>query len=81
MLDAFFVVAVSMFLPRMVLLGLSLVVFLIHLGLISHYQYFLRPLSALSLFHNWREGVKTGGYTFGVRLTRLILGGGASSGR
>ena len=53
------------------LLVLSLIVFLLHMGLVSHYQYFLRPLSALSLFHNWREGVKTGGYTFGVRLTRL----------
>ena len=71
MLNACFVVAVSMFLPRMGLLGLSVIVFLVHMGLVSHYQYFLRPLSALSLFHNWREGVKTGGYTFGVRLTRL----------
>jgi hypothetical protein len=71
MLDIFFVVAVSMFLPRSWLLGLSAIVFLVHMGLISHYQYFLRPLSALSMFHNWREGVKTGGYTFGIRLTRL----------
>jgi hypothetical protein len=71
MLDICFVVAISMFLPRMSLLGLSVIVFLVHMGLISHYQYFLRPLSALSLFHNWREGVTTGGYTFGVRLTRL----------
>ena len=71
MLDIFFVIAMSMFLPRPWLLGLSAIVFLIHMGLVSHYQYFLRPLSALSLFHNWREGVKTGGYTFGVRLTRL----------
>jgi glucan phosphoethanolaminetransferase (alkaline phosphatase superfamily) len=71
MLDVCFVVAVSMFLPRIVLVVVSLIVFLVHMGLISHYQYFLRPLSALSLFHNWREGVKTSGYTFGVRLTRL----------
>jgi len=71
MLDVCFVVAVSMFLPRIVLVVLSLIVFLVHMGLVSHYQYFLRPLSALSLFHNWREGVKTSGYTFGVRLTRL----------
>ncbi len=71
MLDVCFVVAMSMFLPRMWLLGLTPIVFLVHMGLVSHYQYFLRPLSALSLFHNWREGVQTGGYTFGVRLTRL----------
>lgn len=70
-LDICFVVAVSMFLPRMWLLGLSVVVFFIHIGLVSHYQYFLRPLSALSLFHNWREGVKSGGYAFGVRTTRM----------
>jgi hypothetical protein len=71
MLDICFVCVLSFLLPPLWLLGLSLLVFLVHMGLISHYQYFLRPLSALSLFHNWREGVMTGGYTFGVRLTRL----------
>ena len=71
LLDICFVLAISMFLPPMWLLGLSVIVLLVHVGLISHYQYFLRPLSALSLFHNWREAVKTGGYTFGVRLTRM----------
>lgn len=70
-LDICFVVAASMFLPRVWLVVLSPIVFLVHLGLISHFQYFLRPLSALSLFHNWREGMKTGGITFGLRLTRL----------
>ena len=70
-LDVCFVVAVSMFLPRSWLVLVSAIVFLVHLGLISHFQYFLRPLSALSLFHNWREGMKTGGITFGLRLTRL----------
>lgn len=71
MLDICFVVAITMVLPPLWLMVLSLIVFLVNLGLISHYQYFLRPLSALSLFHNWREGMKTGRYTFGVRLTRL----------
>jgi len=42
-LDICFVLVVSMFLPRMWLVGLSMIVFLVHLGLVSHYQYFLRP--------------------------------------
>ncbi len=75
-LDLCFVGAISLLVPRIGLAVISAVVFLAHLGLLSHYDYFLRPLSALSLIHNWREGTRLGGNTLPHRPRRAtwVLG-------
>ena len=70
LLDVCFVVAVTMLTPRIGLMAICCVVFVVHLGLLSHYDYFLRPLSALSLIHNWREGTRLGGNTLPHRPKR-----------
>jgi len=76
LMDLAFVTALVMLLPPIALAVVSVIVFFVHLGLLSHYQYFLRPLSALTMFTNWREGVTTGGYTFFRQPRRpfLVLG-------
>jgi hypothetical protein len=72
-----FVVAATALLPAKLLLAVSVATFFVLLGLISHYQYFLRPLSALTLYHNWHEGVKASGHRFSARPQRAIFALGA----
>ncbi len=36
--------------------------FFIYLGLITYYQYFLRPLSLVTIATSWREGLQVGGF-------------------
>ncbi len=84
-LDLSFVTAIVLLVPRalgvdvaaVMLAIVSVIVFVVHLALLSHYYYFLRPLSALTMFTNWHEGVSSGGYRFirhPRRLPLLILG-------
>ena len=73
LIDLSFVVAVTALVPRWWLLGISVAAFFVNLGLVSHYQYFLRPLSALNAFHNWREGVRFSGHRFTLRPATMLL--------
>ncbi len=75
LIDLTFVVAITALLPRPWLIGVSILAFFAQVGLVSYYQYFRRPLSALALYH-WREGSKASGHRFPAspRIPLLILG-------
>jgi Sulfatase len=78
LIDVCFTTAITMFLPPAGLVIASMLVFLAHLGLMAHFQYFLRPLSALTLYHNWREGAKASSHSVTARTRGLNLIFGAS---
>src|SRR5260370_5399995 len=73
LIDLCYTTAISMILPRAGLVIVSVIVFFAHSGLIAYFQYFHRPLSALSLYHSWREGAKASRHAFSARAKRLIL--------
>ena len=73
LIDLCFTTAISMVLPRAGLVIVSVIVFFAHSGLIAYFQYFHRPLSALSLYHSWREGAKASRHAISARAKRLIL--------
>lgn len=54
--DVLFISTLAITIPRAWLAMVSILAFFGHLGLIAHHYYFLRPLSVLTLMHNWREG-------------------------
>ncbi|HEV3416246.1 MAG TPA: hypothetical protein VG056_05520, partial [Pirellulales bacterium] len=78
LIDVCFTTAIAMFLPPVVLAMVSVMVFFAHLGLMAHFRYFLRPLSALTLYHNWREGAKASSHSVSARTRGLNLIFGAS---
>lgn len=75
-IDVCFTTAVTMFVPTLGLVVISLLAFFAHVGLMAYSQYFLRPLSALTLYHNWREGAKASSHAVRARIKgpALIFG-------
>ncbi len=61
-LDLLFVSTLTFWLRRRWLCLIIGGSFFVYLGLITYYQYFLRPLSLLTIFSNWREGLQVGGF-------------------
>ncbi|HEY2146664.1 MAG TPA: hypothetical protein VGH32_01925, partial [Pirellulales bacterium] len=60
LMDLCFTTAVTMVLPTAGLVIVSALMFLMSVVLVFYSRYFMRPLSALTVYHNWREGAKAG---------------------
>ncbi len=60
LMDLCFTTAVTMLLPTAGLVIVSALMFLMSVVLVFYSRYFMRPLSALTVYHNWREGAKAG---------------------
>ncbi len=72
-LDLLFVLTLTLCLRRRLLFVLVSGAFFVYLGLITYFQYFLRPLSLLTIFGNWREGVQLGGFALDLLPRRAAL--------
>jgi len=72
-LDLLFVLTLTFLLRRR---WLALVVaggFFAYLGLITYFEYFLRPLSLLTIFGNWREGMRLSEFALDLFPKRVAL--------
>jgi glucan phosphoethanolaminetransferase (alkaline phosphatase superfamily) len=75
-LDTLFILTLTVSLRRRWLVPLLVGAFFVYLGLVTYYQYFYRPVSILTIFNNWREGLQLGGFAldlFPKRATALLL--------
>lgn len=61
-LDLLFASTLTMLLPRVALVVVSMGAFAIHLGLLTYFAFFQRPISSLTIFSNWWEGVQLSGF-------------------
>ncbi len=73
LMDLCFTTALTMFLPPAGLVATSIVLFVVSTVLIFYSQYFMRPLSALTIYNNWREGAKAGRLSASSRLGGMVL--------
>ena len=73
LIDLCFTTAVTMFVPLSALIFVPVVIFVIHVGLMAYYQYFRRPLSALTVYHSWREGARASSHSVSTHLRPVIL--------
>jgi glucan phosphoethanolaminetransferase (alkaline phosphatase superfamily) len=73
LIDLCFTTAVAMLLPPMGLVVVSILVFFALTGLTGYSRYFLRPLSALTVYHNWREGAKASSHSVSTRFNGIVL--------
>jgi hypothetical protein len=73
LIDLCFTTAVTMFVPLSVLIFVPVVIFVIHVGLLAYYQYFRRPLSALTVYHSWREGARASSHSVSTHIRPVIL--------
>ncbi len=63
-LDLLLVSAVTMALRRRWLFLTAIASFFVYLVLITYFNYFLRPLSLLTIVTSWREGLQVGGFAW-----------------
>lgn len=66
MLDLLFASTLVLLLPRVVLAVVSVAAFLIQLGLLTYFAFFQRPISSLTIFNNWWEGLQLSGFATGL---------------
>lgn len=60
--DLLFISALTIWFRRRWLSLIVIGAFFVYLGLITYHQYFQRPISILTVFTNWREGLEVGGF-------------------
>jgi glucan phosphoethanolaminetransferase (alkaline phosphatase superfamily) len=70
-LDLLFISSLTLLLRRRWLCLAVGASFFVYLGLITYYQYFLRPLSILTIINNWREGLEVGGFALDMFPRRI----------
>jgi hypothetical protein len=73
LIDLCFTTAVTMFLPLGILVVVPVLIFIVHVGLLTYYQYFRRPLSALTIYHNWREGARASSHSVATHTRPVIF--------
>jgi hypothetical protein len=73
LIDLCFTTAVTMFLPVWALVVVPVLIFVVHVGLVAYYQYFRRPLSALTIYHSWREGARASSHSVATHIRPIIL--------
>ncbi len=61
-LDLTFIAALVILFRRRLLVGIVVGSFLANMVLVTYFDYFFRPLSLLTVFSNWREGLQLGGF-------------------
>lgn len=76
-LDLLFAATMTLLLPRILLVVACIASLTIHLGLLTYFAYFQRPISALTIFNNWWEGAQLSGFAGHLfpRQSLLILFG------
>ncbi len=72
-LDFLFVLTWTFLLRRRWLLLVVTGAFFAYLGLITYFEYFLRPLSLLTIFGNWREGMHLSEFALDLFPKRVAL--------
>ncbi|HTM52905.1 MAG TPA: LTA synthase family protein [Pirellulales bacterium] len=65
-LDLLFVTCLTLCLRRRWLAVLVILGYFAYLGLLTYFHYFQRPLSMLTIFGNWREGVQLSGFALNL---------------
>src|SRR6478672_373239 len=65
-LDLLFVTCLKLCLRRRWLAVLVILGYFAYLGLLTYFHYFQRPLSMLTIFGNWREGVQLSGFALNL---------------
>jgi hypothetical protein len=65
-LDLLFVTWMTLWLRRRWLAVLVISGYFAYLGLLTYFHYFQRPLSVLTIFGNWREGVQLSGFALNL---------------
>jgi hypothetical protein len=65
-LDLLFVSALTIWLRRRWLCLIVTGAFFAYLGLITYFQYFHRPISVLTIFGNWQEGMQLSGFALNL---------------
>lgn len=76
-LDLLFISTLSIVLRRRYLVAIVIASFFVYLGLVTYFQYFLRPLSLLTILTTWREALQVGGFgpdVFPLSPAALLLG-------
>jgi Sulfatase len=73
MLDLLFVLGLTFWLRRRWLCGVIVAAFFVYLGLLTYFHYFQKPLSLLTIFGNWREGVHMGEFALNLIPLRAAL--------
>src|SRR5271157_4853249 len=73
LIDLCFTTAVTVFLPLWALVVVPVLIFVVHVGLVLYYQYFRRPLSALTIYHSWREGAWATSHSVTKHVSPVIL--------
>ncbi len=72
-LDLLFVLTLTFLLRRRWLCVVVAGGFFAYLGLITYFEYFLRPLSLLTIFGNWREGMRLSEFALDLFPKRVAL--------
>jgi hypothetical protein len=72
-LDLLFVLGLTFWLRRRWLCGVIVGAFFAYLGLLTYFHYFQKPLSLLTIFGNWREGLHMGEFALNLIPLRASL--------
>jgi hypothetical protein len=72
-LDLLFISVLTIWFRRKWLYAILVAAFFVYLGLVTYFQYFQRPISLLTIFTNWREGLEVGGFALDLFPMRAVL--------